>query len=71
MNQGETMNTDRKIAIIAGTLFIAATAASLLGNGLTGSLLDAPGYLNRVSSNGNRVMVGALLSFLPPLHLPV
>jgi hypothetical protein len=57
------MNTDRKIAIIAGTLFIVATTASLLGNGLTGSMLDAPDYLNRVASNGNRVMVAALLSF--------
>jgi hypothetical protein len=58
------MNTDRKIAIIAGVLLIAATAASLLGNGLTGSMLAAPDYLVRVSSSGSRVMVGALLSFL-------
>jgi hypothetical protein len=58
------MNTDRKTAIIAGVLFITATAASLTGNGLTGSILDAPDYLARVSSSGNRVMVGALLSFL-------
>lgn len=58
------MNTDRKIAIITGVLFITATAASLTGNGLTGSILDAPDYLARVSSSGNRVMVGALLSFL-------
>ena len=58
------MNADRKIAIIAGVLFITATAASLLGNGLTGSILAAPDYLARVSSSGNRVMVGALLSFL-------
>ena len=58
------MNTDRKVAIIAGVLFITATAASLIGNGLTGSILDAPDYLARVSSSGNRVMVGALLSFL-------
>jgi hypothetical protein len=58
------MNTERKIAIIAGILFIAATAASLIGSGFTGSILDAPDYLARVSSNGNRVMVGALLSFL-------
>jgi hypothetical protein len=58
------MNTDRKVAIIAGVLFITATAASLLGNGLTGSILDAPDYLARASSSGNRVMGGALLSFL-------
>ena len=58
------MNTDRKIAILAGVLFITATAASLSGNGLTGSILAAPDYLARVSFSGNRVMVGALLSFL-------
>jgi len=58
------MNTDRKIAILAGVLFITATAASLSGNGLTGSILAAPDYLASVSSSGNRVMVGALLSFL-------
>jgi hypothetical protein len=58
------MNTERKIAIIAGILFIVATAASLIGNGFTGSILDAPDYLARVSANGNRIIVGALLSFL-------
>jgi hypothetical protein len=58
------MNTERKTAIIAGVLFIAATAASLIGSGFTGSILGAPDYLARVASNGNRVMVGALLSFL-------
>lgn len=58
------MSTDRKIAIIAGTLFIVATAASLLGSSTTGSMLDAPDYLGRIASNGNRMMVGALLSFL-------
>ena len=57
------MNTARKIAIIAGVLFITATAASLLGNGLTGSILAAPDYLARVSSSGNRDG-WALLSFL-------
>ncbi len=58
------MNTDRKIAVIAGTLFIVATAASLLGSSFTGSILDAPDYLSRISSNGNPVIVGALLSFI-------
>jgi hypothetical protein len=55
---------DRKIAIIAGMLFIIATAASLLGSSFTGSILAAPDDLARISSNGNQMMVGALLSFL-------
>jgi hypothetical protein len=58
------MNTDRKIAIIAGVLFIIATTASLVGSSFTGSILDAPDYLSTISANGNRFMVGALLSFL-------
>lgn len=58
------MSTDRRIAIIAGMLFMTATAASLTGTGFTGSTLAAPDYLNTISSNGNRVIVGALLSFI-------
>ncbi len=58
------MNPDRKTTIVTGVLFIVATTASLVGNGLTGPVLGAPDYLSIVSSNGNRVMVGALLSFL-------
>ena len=58
------MDTDRKVSIIAGMLFIFATTASLLGSSLTGiRVLNAPDYLSHVSSNGNRVIVGALLSF--------
>lgn|SRR5574341_3623 len=64
MKKEEKMNTDRKIAIIAGALFIIATAASLLGTGFTGSILGAPDYLTRISANGNPIMVGALLSFI-------
>jgi hypothetical protein len=58
------MNSDRKTAIIAGALFITATVASLVGTGFTGSLLDAPDYLVTISANGNRVIIGALLSFI-------
>jgi len=58
------MNTDRKIAIFAGALFIIATAASLLGTGFTSSILGAPDYLTQISANGNSIMVGALLTFI-------
>ncbi len=58
------MNSNRKIARIAGALFIIATVASLLSTGITGSILDAPDYLLRISANGNQVMVGALLAFI-------
>ncbi|MEZ4657006.1 MAG: DUF4386 domain-containing protein [Caldilineaceae bacterium] len=58
------MKTERKTAVIVGVLFIAATTASLSGNALTGSILDAPDYLAGVAASGNRVMIGALLTFL-------
>lgn len=58
------MKTDRKIAILAGTLFIVATTASLAGNSFTGALLAAPDYLSRVSAQGTRIIAGALLTFV-------
>lgn len=58
------MNTERKIATITGVLFIIATAASLTGSGLTGSIFGATDYLSRIAGNGARVMVGVLLTFL-------
>jgi uncharacterized protein DUF4386 len=57
------MNTERKIAIVAGALFIVATAAPLIGLGFTGSTKEAPDQLVRVASNANGMRVGALLSF--------
>ena len=54
------MNTYRKTAIIAGIVFIIATAAGLLSNGFTGSL-DAPDYLIQLSANQNQVRIGVLL----------
>lgn len=58
------MYTERKIAVIAGILFIAATAASLTGASLTGPILKSPDYLTGIASDGGRVMAGALLSFI-------
>jgi hypothetical protein len=58
------MNTYRKTAIITGVLFIIATAASLLGNALTGSIVSAPDYLVQIAANKNLVVVGALLAFI-------
>lgn len=58
------METNRKIAVIAGVLFIIATVASLMGNAFTGSILSASDYLARISANGNAIMVGALLTFV-------
>lgn len=58
------MNTDKQTARVAGTLFILATAAALAGSAVLGSMLSAPDYLSRISADGNRVLVSALLSVL-------
>jgi Domain of unknown function (DUF4386) len=55
------MNTYRKSAIIAGVVFIIATAASLLSTGFTGSFQDAPDFLIKISANQSQVMIGVLL----------
>ena len=58
------MNTERKISIVAGALFIIATAASLIGSSITGSVLGTLDSLAGISTNGNPIMVGALLTFI-------
>ena len=58
------MNTSRKIAIVVGVLFIAATAATTLSLAFTGPILDAPDYLIGVSANENQVIIGALFMLI-------
>lgn len=57
------MNTERKIAIVTGVLFIIATAASLMGSGLTGPVVSAI-ESGALVTDSNAILVGALLSFL-------
>jgi hypothetical protein len=61
------MNTNRKIAIIAGVLFIIATVASVLGTLFSKPILDATDYLIKISANENRIAIGALLAFIAAL----
>jgi len=55
------MNSNRKTAVIVGVLFIIATVAGVLSVVFSGSILDAPDYLTKISANENRVLIGALL----------
>jgi hypothetical protein len=57
------MNTNKKIAIIAGVLFIIATVASLLSLPFIAPI-NASNYLVDVSANGNQVIIGALFLFI-------
>jgi hypothetical protein len=54
------MSSDRKIAIIAGVLFITATVAGILSSVFTEPILGAPDYLIKISENENHVIIGAL-----------
>jgi hypothetical protein len=54
------MNSNRKTAIIVGVLFITATVAGILSVVFSGSILDAPDYLIKVSANESQVIIGAL-----------
>jgi hypothetical protein len=58
------MSTNRKTAVVVGVLFIAATAASLLGTSFTRSILDAPDYLVKISANRTPVVLGVLFQFI-------
>jgi hypothetical protein len=58
------MNRNRKIAIIAGVLFIIATVAALLSTVFTKPILDATDYLIKISANENRIAIGALFRFI-------
>ena len=57
------MESNRKTAIAAGLLFIAATAASLLGTAVEPALTGTD-YLTRISENMTRVSGGGLLELI-------
>jgi len=58
------MNSNRKIAMIVGVLFITGTVAGMLSVVFSGSILGAPDYLTKVSANENRVVIGALFELI-------
>ena len=55
------MTTSKRTARIVGVLFLVGTAAGLLSVVFTGSILDNPDYLIKISANGNQLIIGALL----------
>jgi hypothetical protein len=57
------MNTYRKTAIAAGTLFIVCTVASILGPTLAISV-NSPDYLDQLAGNSNQIITAALLEFI-------
>jgi hypothetical protein len=57
------VSTDRRIARIAGILFIVATAASLLSLAFLGSV-GSPDYLTEIAANEGQVAAGVLIRFI-------
>ena len=59
------MNPNRRIAVVAGVLFIIATVADLISRVvLVQPILGAPDYLTKISANENQVLLGALFLFI-------
>jgi hypothetical protein len=58
------MDSTQRRARIAGTLFIVATAASLLGTAVEQSLVTGTADLGRISEQMTRVSVGGLLELI-------
>lgn len=58
------MNSNKKSAKIVGVLFLAATAAYILGNGLLESILNDPDYLIHVYPNKTKVILGMLFELI-------
>jgi deazaflavin-dependent oxidoreductase (nitroreductase family) len=58
------MNTDRRIAVVAGVAFIIATVAQLAGVALYAPILNAPDYLTKISANESQVLLGTFLYFI-------
>ncbi len=58
------MDTNRRLAVCAGVLFIVATAANVAGVGLSSALLDGKDYLAGVAAHAGRVTSGVLLELV-------
>lgn len=64
------MNTNRKIAIIVGVLFIIATVAGIISVIFFGSAFKIPVQLATISANENQVIIGALFYFIMAAAIP-
>jgi len=58
------MTPDRRASVIAGALFIAASAAGFASTAVEHPVLTGAGYLAKITENTGRVSVGGLLELL-------
>ncbi len=57
------MTSNRRLPIIVGALFVAALVSSMLSGVFTGSM-DDPDYLEAVSANENKVLIGVVFQLI-------
>jgi hypothetical protein len=58
------MNSERKLAIIAGVLFIAATTLSIVSVSILTPFISGSDYLGKISANENRILIGSLIHLI-------
>jgi len=64
------MDTNRRIAVVGGVMFIIATVGALASSALLTPILSAPDYLARISANEGQVLWGACLQLIAGLACP-
>lgn len=58
------MNTNRKISIKVGILFIVATVAGIISISLTEPIMSVPNYLINMSENGIQLKIGLIFELI-------
>ena len=58
------MNSNKVTSVIAGSLFLTAMAASLIGGGLIESILNSPDYLINLFTGKTQVLIGVSLELI-------
>jgi hypothetical protein len=64
------MHTNRRIAVVAGVLFIIATLGSVASTALLSPILGAPDYLAKISAHHNQILLGAFFQFVGAAACP-
>ncbi len=64
------MDTNRRMAVVAGIAFIIATVAQLVGVALVSPIIAAPLDLTKISAHENQLILGAFFQFTGALACP-
>jgi hypothetical protein len=64
------MDTNRRIAVITGVMFIIATVGALASSAFLTPILNAPDYLTKISANHDQFLWGVFLQFIAGVACP-